>query len=158
MKEIPLTKGKVAIVDDCDYEELSKYKWCAARRKDGLAYYAIRSVWGNGKNKRIFMHRVITECPQGMQVDHIDGNGLNNTRANLRNATQSQNNANSRKPKSNKSGFKGVHLHTQRKRWVAMIKINKKARYLGIFDTPELAHQAYCLAAKDLFGDFARTK
>lgn len=145
MKTIPLTKGQVALVDDSDYEELSKFKWVAIASK--YTFYAIRRTGG----KNISMHRQILS---GSLIDHKDGNGLNNQRSNLRVATRSQNGANRRRDETNTTGFKGVHRH--RDAFCAQIWINGVQKYLGRFPTPEKAHEAYKSAATKLYGEFAR--
>ena len=94
--------------------------------------------------------------PLDKQVDHIDGNGLNNTWSNLRLASGSQNCANTGIKSSNTSGYKGVHYYKRNKKWGAIIRDTGKNRFLGLFSTPELAHMAYCKAATDLHGEFAR--
>lgn len=89
-------------------------------------------------------------------LDHADGNRANNCWTNLREATVTQNNANRRMETTNTSGFKGVYFSKHAKRWRAQISVNNKAKNLGYFDTPELAHEAYLAAARELFGEFAR--
>lgn len=93
-----------------------------------------------------------------MQIDHIDGNTANNAIANLREASNAQNCMNKPKPKSNTSGFKGVRYHSRDRRWYAHIRLSGKQVHLGLFDTAEEAHAAYCEAAHRLHGEFARTK
>jgi hypothetical protein len=111
--------------------------------------------------KAYFAHRV-AYClhtgvdPLGKQVDHIDGNGLNNTWSNLRLASGSQNCANTGIRSSNTSGYKGVHYYKRNKKWGAIIRDGGRSQFLGLFSTPELAHMAYCKAAAELHGDFAR--
>lgn len=120
----------------------------------GLQYWRIKV---DGKSYRA--HRIIFLMHRGYlpdQIDHIDGNGLNNDIENLRAATSSQNNQNKGAPKNNTSGFKGVSLHKQTKKWVATISHGGKLHYLGLFDTPEAAHQAYTAAATKLHKEFAR--
>jgi len=108
------------------------------------------------KNGRTFLHRFIMNCPKDMIVDHINGDKLDNRKCNLRICTQAQNCCNSKKQKNNTSGYKGVCWHTTRKKWFSSIKYNKKNISLGYFNTPEEAYAAYCKAAKELHGEFAR--
>ena len=90
------------------------------------------------------------------EVDHIDGERMNNRWDNLREATQSQNQANSKIKSTNTSGLKGASFHKQRQKWLAQIQINSRQRFLGYFDTKEEAHESYCSAAIKLQGEFAR--
>ena len=155
MKKVPLTKGYMAIVDDADYELVSRYKWQAneQRRKDG----SIKIVYAQGHlpgNKSLLMHRLILGLTDSkIQADHQDHNGLDNRRENLRLATFNQNRQNSRAQVNNTSGFKGVVR--SRKKWVARIRIDGRERYLGCFAKREEAAEAYKIAAKELFGEFA---
>lgn len=154
MKTIPLTQGKVALVDDRDYEKLSKHKWYARRRLH--LFYAGRNVVIGGKKTTILMHRAILTPTAHQDVDHRDRNGLNNTRKNLRIATDPQNQGNARKRADNTSGFKGVTFHPQLKRWWARIWFGGKRHSLGTHHSPEEAHIAYCAAATRLHKEFAR--
>ena len=148
MKQLPLNYwNKVALVDDVDFENLSKVKWRVAKRSE--RYYAIT---GTGKDSRL-LHRIITACPKGMEVDHIDRNGLNNQRSNLRVVTSSENKMNRGKTKHNTSGYKGVRLN--KGIWVAEISINHKHIYLGSFNTKEEAALAYNNGAIKHHGQFA---
>lgn len=156
MKMVPLTHGKSALVDDSDFEQVSQFRWIAVRRKH--VFYALRSFKRKGKKICILMHRMVMNCGLGEEVDHRNRNGLDNTRANLRLATHSQNMGNQQRRKDNKSGFKGVSYNRARGKWQAHIMIHKKSIYLGLFTTPEEAHAAYCAAAKEHFGEFARTQ
>lgn len=143
-KQIPLSRGMSALVDDEDFERLSKHKWWAL---DGRGrFYAAR---GGGVGKTILMHREV--CPTTQEVDHADGDSLNNTRANLRPCTHSQNCANRRR--KNLSGFKGV---TRRKSGKFLAQIaDPKNRHLGLFVTAVEAARVYDAAAKQAFGEFA---
>jgi hypothetical protein len=154
MKEIPLTKGQVALVDDEDYEMLDRYKWQASYDPKLRSYYAIRKTSVNPR-KNIRMHRVILSVPFGLYVDHRNHNTLDNTRANLRVCTRSQNAANMVKILGGLSDYKGVKKEGQR--WVSTININGKHLHLGCFGTEEEAAFSYDEAAVHYFGEFART-
>jgi hypothetical protein len=156
MKEIKLTQGKVALVDDADFEWLNQWKWFAFFNGYGQ-YYAARNEKTFLGRRLIFMHRVIMNTPRGMDVDHINMDGLNDTHANLRNCTHSQNIQNGKKRSNNSSGYKGVSWHKHHKKWYAKININGKHTPLGYFSNPEDAAHAYDEAAKKYHGEFART-
>lgn len=154
MKEIPLTKGFSALVDDEDYPRVSQHKWRALVRKSARksrVYVARHEGWPD--RKTILLHRFLTDAPAEMVVDHINGDTLDNRRANLRVCTQAQNLAN-QGPKFGCSGFKGVHRH--RGKWKVTISSAKEMHYLGVFQNIEDAARAYDDAAKRLHGEFAR--
>lgn len=154
--EIPLTHGKVAFVDKKDYEGLMKFKWHSHESRG--TFYAMRNSTkdAQGKTHMIRMHRVIMNTPDGMETDHVDGNGLNNTRANLRVCTRSQNAMNKGAYRNNTSGFKGVCFNKRKNKWQAQINIYGNQTHLGYFPTPELAYEAYCNACVTYHGDFGR--
>ncbi len=158
MKKIPLTKGQFALVDDEDFEFLNQWKWHASVR--GELFYACRnrSLKEKMGHMLIYMHRVIINLDRGdkTQIDHKDGNGLNNQRDNLRTCTPSQNRINRIAPTNSTSGLRGVTWSKGRKKWVAQIKIDKKTVNLGGFTSKEDAHQEYIKAAKTYHGEFAR--
>ena len=142
MKTISLTKGMDAIVDDVDYMELSKYKWHARKTPGG--YYACRNARRvNGKQVPIMMHSLLCPVPTGMEVDHVDGDPLNNTRNNLRACTRSQNQFNKGKYKNNTSGYKGVGYIQRTGRWRVRINVNRETIYLGNYETKEFAASVY---------------
>jgi hypothetical protein len=155
MREIPLTKGKVAIVDDKDYEWLSQYNWCySTGGTPPHRGYASRGVFRGGKNTMTFMHREIMNTPKGMQTDHINGDPLDNRRENLRICNASQNKANVGLIRINTSGYKGVSWMKEKKKWRAFIG-GGKFHHIGLFVDPREAARAYDSAAKELFGEFA---
>jgi len=152
-KEILLTKGKVAIVDDADYEYLSRWKWQVSKQG-----YARRTYYNNGKRTKLFMHLAILQPPPGFIIDHINGNSLDNRRENLRLATPSQNNANRHRPNPKiHSQYKGVTLDTRRHRWYAQISHNDCVIHIGTFTNELEAAKAYDAKAKEFFGEFAYT-
>lgn len=155
-RKIPLTKGKHALVDTEDYDELNKQKWhCAARA--GGKFYA--KTW-NKVSKRpyyIMMHRLIIKCPPDMDIDHINNNGLDNRKENLRICTRSQNLANKGKGANNKSGYKGVHWDKRAKKWYAGICFNRKRIFIGYFHNVLNAADAYDEVAIKYHGKFAKT-
>ncbi len=153
MKEIPLSQGKVALVDDYDFDYLSKHKWCV--QKDRHRFYAVRSIQSNKIQKGIRMHREILSLLPGQCADHINGNGLDNRRSNLRRATISQNGANRRKGSNNTSGAKGVTWVKRLKLWQASICVNGRLVHIGRFKDIEVAARAYKIAAAIIFGAFS---
>lgn len=156
MKTIPLTQGKFALVDDEDFEELNKHKWYT--RETFNIWYAVRAIWqGVNKNvKSISMHRFIMKTPKNMQTDHIDGNGLNNQRNNLRICNNMENGCNRKINKNNTSGFKGVSYKKSRETYEARIMYQKKSFYLGNYIKAKDAALAYDKAAKKLHKQFAK--
>jgi hypothetical protein len=148
-KLIPLTRGKFAIVDAADFEWLNRYKWHA--QKGGRTYYARSQENG----KMISMHRVITNAPKGLVVDHINHNGLDNRKANLRICTRTQNARNCLPYRIGVSKYKGVSWNRKRKVFIAAISVGGKKQYLGGFKSEIAAAKAYDKKAKELFGRFA---
>ncbi len=137
------------IIDTEDYPLVAQYHWCAHTK--GKCTYAVRRE--NSKHQ-IRMHQSLTGK---LSVDHRDGDGLNNRRNNLREATVSQQGANTKARSTNKSGFKGVHWHAGHHKWQAMVCADYKKEHIGYFTTAEQAALAYDEAAKRLFGEFAKT-
>ena len=152
VKEIKLKSGQVALIDAEDFEKVEPYNWYYNHSSPRLEY-----AFGRKKNSsvsKIPMHRLILDFPEDKSIDHINGNGLDNRKENLRICSHKMNMANQRVRSNNKSGFKGVHK--QGEKWVASICSNYKINYLGIFNTPEEAASVYNNKAKELFGEFAR--
>jgi len=148
MKKIPLNLGKFALVDDEDFEELNKYKWhiCAkryARRRD--------------KNKYTLMHRFLMKTPTDKECDHINGNGFDNRKRNLRNCTHAENIRNQKISSANSSGYRGVQKSCKEyRKWAAYIKTKGKKIFLGYFKSKIKAAKVYDKKAKELFSSFAR--
>lgn len=156
MKEIVATqKGTEyhVLVDDEDYDELNKYKWHISLGYACRAKY-LRTKDGKSMKKNVKMHRVITNAPDHLEVDHINGDRLDNRKENLRLCTRSENCFNRGVQRNNKLGIKGVDKYKELYR--ASIKINRKKKHIGYFKTIEEAQKAYEAKAKELFGDFYR--
>jgi hypothetical protein len=158
MKEIPLSRGLVALVDDCDYERvMAAGPWFALVARPGHnTTYASRHIYkSDGRRTAQLMHRFILGLTDPkILVDHKDRNGLHNWRGNLRIATNAQNRANSGKY-SGSSPYRGVSWHNRIRKWCAVIRKDNKLRHLGYFaDETEAAHR-YDLAARFHFGEFA---
>lgn len=152
MKEIGLTRGVFAVVDDEDYEELSKYSWQARIQTYTGLFRAKRS----GRPKEVDMARQIMNCPDGMEVDHINGDLLDNRRCNLRICTHRENMCNRGIQRNNTSGYRGVSFNKTWKKYSAQIFLNRKKIHLGAFKDPKLAAIAYNEAAKIRYGEFAK--
>ena len=153
MASVKLTKGFESLVDDSDFDQVSQWKWCYSGYENG---YAVRKPRIDGRSKTIYLHRFIVNAPIGMEVDHINGDRLDNRRSNLRVCTRQQNNKNVRKHCDNTSGFKGVFWEKRRKKWYSKIRESGVQKFLGYFPTPELAYEEYKKAAVRCYGEFAR--
>ena len=154
-RRIPLTQGKFAIVDPEDYERLAKYKWFAIRFERG--YYALRRAKDSkGRQRNVRMHREIMGEPKGKIIDHINHNGLDNRKANLRVVTSQQNTWNKRKQRGGYSSrYKGVSWFKRLGKWQVRITYNGKSIFIGYFDDQITAARAYDAKAAELYGDYA---
>lgn len=160
MKEIKLTQGQIALVDEDDYEKLSKYKWAAAYDKKRNIFYAARGININKKIKTIRMHEeimgTIGKDKKLYCVDHIDHNTLNNQKNNLRICDIAGNMQNRRIPKSNTSGYKGVcRFYHDKNKFIAQIGHHGKYFRIGKYNTALEAAKAYNEKALELYGEFA---
>jgi hypothetical protein len=150
MREIPLTQGKVALVDDADFEWLSQWKWHADTGGSGLWYAR------GGPSSGDYMHRIILSAPRGISVDHRDLDGLNNRRSNLRLATRNDNQHNRGPMSGSTSKFVGVSWDSTRDMWRAQICNSGRNFALGRFRSEVEAAKSYDRAARRLHGEFAR--
>lgn len=153
--EVELCGYKV-LIDSDDYDKIMKFKWHLMKK--GKKYIGT-SIWDGGKSRTLLLHR----CIMGLkgydknEVDHINGNELDNRKQNLRICTHWQNQYNFKKPKTNTTGFKGVVLLKTGK-YVAQISVKRRHIHLGTFSDPFEAHTAYCEASKKYHGEFGRTE
>ncbi len=147
MKKIPLSgkEGNYTLVDDEDFKHLSQWKWRAVRRRRTV--YVMRKSGG----KAIHMHRIIIDANPALQVDHINGNGLDNRKSNLRQVTNRQNQQNLHIPKS--SRFPGITFDKSRDAWLARFYIKDKGKYIGRFKSEKEAFLSYFNAIKELGED-----
>lgn len=148
MKNIKLTQGEYALVDDEDFDWLNQWKWCLSNTG-----YAVRNIGENGVNKQILMHRVIIDTPIGMETDHINRDKLDNRHSNLRICTSAENKYN-RNINKGSSIYKGVSWDKYHKRWLVNIKVNKH-KTIAYFQNERHAAMAYDIWAKELHKDFA---
>lgn len=148
MAEIRLRSGQIAVVDDDDFPRVARFPWHLKNKQ-----YAVRTV---GRHKVYLHHEILGQPPSGLEVDHVDGNGLNNQRRNLRFCTRRQNTQNRRPRSDARSRFKGVDWDPCKKKWRAKIRIDGKQRRIGRFADELEAAYAYDRAALEAFGEFAR--
>lgn len=154
MKEISLPSGQSVLLDDEDFNYLNQFKWKAHKAKHTI--YASRNIKVSGKWKTILMHRVILNLnDKNTFTDHIDLNGLNNQKHNLRIANRSQNNANRKSTKNSSSKFLGVFFNKKTGKWYASVRKDNKHNHLGYFFDEIEAAKAYNEAAKIFHGEFA---
>lgn len=156
LKRIQLTQGKEAIVDDDDYETLSRFKWSAKRI--GNKFYAAKTfATPDGRSSMMLMHQIVLVTKRPLVIDHIDGDGLNNRRGNLREATNANNQHNTGKSKSGKtSKYKGVSWDSTNRRWGAAMRIDGRVKRLGSFHHEIDAARAYDQACIRERGEFAQ--
>jgi hypothetical protein len=154
MKQIQLTKGQFALVDDEDYEYLNQFKWHVSPHKN--TKYAERGVTLEiGKYTVVSMHITLMKPSKGMDIDHKDHNGLNCQKYNLRICTRQQNHRNRRKRPNLSSKYKGVTWDKYARKWKSAITIDRKPKHLGNFSSELEAALAYNKKAKELFGEYA---
>lgn len=150
-----LLKGKSILLDNEDYPIVNSFKWYL--RQGPHTFYARGYLYRkNGKSIRVYMHRLIMNVNKGQEIDHIDGNGLNNQKSNLRICSHAQNAWNQKPCKNKTSIYKGVYWHKQSLKWRARIRPSKKHLSLGLFNNEMEAALAYDRKAKEIFGKFAR--
>jgi hypothetical protein len=151
MAEIRASGGQAILVDDDDLDSLSIHRWYVGD------WYAMRSSRIDGRWTTEYMHRRIMGLTKGdrRSVDHVNGNPLDNRRANLRYCSQAENMRNTRVRSDNKSGLKGIAWDAKNKKWEARIQVNKRRVFLGRYGTAEEAHAAYREAAVRTHGEFA---
>lgn len=154
VRNILLSKGGAALVDEADWADVSQFDW-----NSNGAGYAQRNTVLDGRRTTVFMHREIMGLKRGdgLLVDHANGNRLDNRRENLRICTRSQNQWNRGAQSNSKSGVKGVFWDARRQKWRASIKQHRKEKHIGYFDSIVDAANAYAIAAAQMHGDFAKS-
>jgi len=145
------------MVDDEDFEKFNVHKWRTMQVKDRYFYAGRNGKRNNGHRPLILLHREIMKAPAGMEVDHVNGNTLDCRKENMRICTGQQNRWNQKRQNNKSSKYKGVSWFTNDRAWIASIRINGNAKYLGFFHDEKQAALAYDKAATELFGEFART-
>lgn len=150
---IKTKNGQIAVCDECDYDRVSKYKWTLSG--DGKHVFMTRSIKGKNINTSLH-HFILGKPPHGYMIDHINGDGLDCRRCNMRLVTSRENNINRKKSPSSSSRFKGVTFDKSRGYWNASICIQGKSKNLGRFGKEEEAAKAYDKAAYQYFGEYAR--
>jgi len=153
MAVINLTQGKFVIVDEEDFELLNQWKWCLGKKC--VVRHEQKSEYGSNIRKMVKMHRFIMKVNGNEFIYHINRNPLDNRKCNLRIATNSQNQANSKLCKMNTTGYRGIVKYNQKKAWAAQIYIKGKRIFKGMFQTKEEAALKYNELAKTYFGEFA---
>lgn len=143
-----------AIVDDGDFDVVSRFKWHA--HKSGTKYYAMTDLGTDGKRTMLYMHKLILyPTPRGREIDHVNGNGLDNRKENMRFASRQQNSMNRPPPRNNTSGFKGVGWHKKSSKWKAAASVGGKTIHLGLFGSKAEAADAYNRYVSSRFQNFA---
>ena len=150
MKKIPLTQGRFTIIDDEDFEEVNKYKWYVSNE------YVARMLLPANRRVQISLHRILMNPPPNLQVDHINGDTLDNRRKNLRVVTLRENVINQKLHKNNTSGYKGVSWDKKLEKWETSINPNGKKIRVGFFNSLLEAVEAYNKSAIKYFGEYAR--
>lgn len=153
---LSLSQGKTAVFDAADAEHVLGHVWWAAKGKN-THYVVARARFSDGRVSTLFLHRAIMEPPEGFVVDHINGDGLDNRRANLRVVTVAQNNMNSRVRNDSKSGIKGAFYNAKTGAYYSRIKVDGRYIQLGSFATAEDAANAYAAASAKYHGPYGRT-
>lgn len=158
MKIIKLSRSCFAIIDDVDYKLISQSKWYVSKKAGEGVSYALTRIRRNSEMVTVYMHSLINRTPDGFDTDHINRNGLDNRRSNLRTTTRAQNSQNASKQKGRfSSDYKGVYWAKKNKRWLAQINPNNRTVHLGSFEDEIMAAKAYDSAALKYYGEYSRT-
>lgn len=159
MEEIKINKGFVVLIDKENLNKIMNMKWYVVKK--GSIYYAAHTYYYKGKSKRLYMHRyLMDETNPKIHVDHINGNGLDNRKLNLRSVTAIENGRNRGKQSNNKSGYKGVYWNKQKNKWHSVLRHMGKKIHLGFYDDAKSASESYYKKAKEIWSssDLTRIK
>lgn len=158
MKKIKINRSLYLLIDNKDFKKIKLFHWYAAKKFTDKTFYVVRHYYTiDGKRNNQGIHRFLLNITDpNILVDHINGNGLDNRRCNLRIVTKSENQKNRGNNKNNTSGYKGVSYHKLKKKYISVIGFNGKKIFLGYFKNPKQASKVYNKKAKELFGKFYR--
>ena len=145
-------KGYTIKIDKDDFHFVDGIKWCT--NKNGNKIYFEKRI----NNKIKYLHRMIMDCPRGFEVDHKNGDTLDNRKCNLRICKPCENRKNAIHHKNNTSGYKGVSIHKQTGKWIAQISHDRKHISLGLYDSKENAYKAYCAGSRKYHGEYGNVK
>lgn len=154
---IVIISGKECIIDDSDLQIINGKRWIvtSCNGKQYVRFNYSDTIDGKRKQIHLYLHRHLLSAPKGMEVDHINGNTLDNRRSNLRVCTHRENIRNKKTPSHNKSGYKGVSYSARYKKYMVCIKMNGKTLHLGGFADPKEGYEVYKAKALELFGEYA---
>lgn len=156
MKKLPLSQNRVALVDDADYEQLARHRWCYRPERNGLQGYAVRGTkLPDGRRRNLYLHRELVPAPPGHETIFLNGDRLDCRRSNLKAVTSAEARRHHRTRCDSESGYKGVSWNRTSQTWAASIRVDGATKHLGTFYSLDAAARAYDAAARRLHGPVA---